>query len=159
MFLNKIKMMTEKQKRIYVTIGIAVVLWIAILIGVIVHIVPTGDGMTLGKLDDIIDQVRYKKEMAWKNIGDGPCGPDCLMKQSDVEKKIGVSKGTCVYLCWNGRENIIDTGNENCMTYTGSVCKYSRKIGRRYGVIITVKYTSWEGEWRAESMDWEKNRD
>ena len=96
----------------------------------------------------------YAKEEADKDTGDGPCGWNCYMEQSDVEKKLGMSnKGTCVNLCWNGQENIIDTGSEDC-TYTGSVCRYDKKIGQKM-YSITVKYSSWEAESRAESIDWE----
>lgn len=149
-------MMTEKQKKIYVVVGIAGFLWIAIIIGVVAHIVLAGDGFTLEDLKNLRNQVAYEKEEAGKDTGDGPCGIDCYMLLSDVEEKLGMSnKGTCVSLCWNGREEIIDTGSEDCVQYTGGVCRYNKKIGRKM-YAITVKYSSWEGQSGAESMDWEE---
>jgi hypothetical protein len=46
-------MMTEKQKKIFVAIGIAGVLWIAIIIGVVAHIVLAGDGFTREDLKNL----------------------------------------------------------------------------------------------------------
>ena len=84
------------------------------------------------------------------------CAPDCGLGLSYVEEKLGMSnKGTCVGLCWNGREEIIYTGSEDCFQYIGSVCRYDKKIGRKM-YAITVKYSSWEGQSGAESMDWEE---
>ena len=144
--------MTEKQK-IFVAIGIAGVLWIAIIIGVVAHFVA--DDFTLEDLKNLRNQVAYEKETAEKDTGDGPCGVDCYMLRSAVEEKLGMSnKGTCVGLCWNGREEIINTGSEDCFQYIGSVCRYDKKIGRKM-YAITVKYSSWEGQSGAESFDWE----
>lgn len=149
--------MTKKQKWIFVAIGIAgvwgVIIIIGIIIGVIAHIAT--DDFTLEDLKNLRNQVAYEKEEAGKDTGDGPCGIDCYMLQSAVEEKLGMSnKGTCVGLCWNGREEIIYTGSEDCFQYIGSVCRYDKKIGRKM-YAITVKYSSWEGQSGAESMDWE----
>lgn len=151
-------MMTKKQKWIFVAIGIAgvwgVIIIIGVIIGVIAHIAT--DDFTLEDLKNLRNQVAYEKEEAGKDTGDGPCGIDCYMLLSDVEEKLGMSnKGTCVSLCWNGREEIIDTGSEDCVQYTGGVCRYDKKIGRKM-YAITVKYSSWEGQSGAESMDWEE---
>ena len=151
-------MMTKKQKWIFVAIGIAgvwgVIIIIGVIIGVIAHIAT--DDFTLEDLKNLRNQVAYEKEAAEKDTGDGPCGVDCYMLLSDVEEKLGMSnKGTCVSLCWNGREEIIDTGSEDCVQYTGGVCRYDKKIGRKM-YAITVKYSSWEGQSGAESMDWEE---
>jgi hypothetical protein len=151
-------MMTKKQKWIFVAIGIAgvwgVIIIIGVIIGVIAHIAT--DDFTLEDLKNLRNRVAYEKEEAGKDTGDGPCGIDCYMLLSDVEEKLGMSnKGTCVSLCWNGREEIIDTGSEDCVQYTGGVCRYDKKIGRKM-YAITVKYSSWEGQSGAESMDWEE---
>ncbi len=151
-------MMTKKQKWIFVAIGIAgvwgVIIIIGVIIGVIAHIAT--DDFTLEDLKNLKNQVAYEKEAAEKDTGDGPCGIDCYMLQSAVEEKLGMSnKGTCVGLCWNGREKIINTGSEDCFQYIGSVCRYDKKIGRKM-YAITVKYSSWEGQSGAESMDWEE---
>ena len=151
-------MMTKKQKWIFVAIGIAgewgVIIIIGVIIGVIAHIAI--DDFTLEDLKNLRNQVAYEKEAAEKDTGDGPCGVDCYMLQSAVEEKLGMSnKGTCVGLCWNGREEIINTGSEDCFQYIGSVCRYDKKIGRKM-YAITVKYSSWEGQSGAESMDWEE---
>ncbi len=150
--------MTKKQKWIFVAIGIAgvwgVIIIIGVIIGVIAHIAI--DDFTLEDLKNLRNQVAYEKEAAEKDTGDGPCGVDCYMLQSAVEEKLGMSnKGTCVGLCWNGREEIINTGSEDCFQYIGSVCRYDKKIGRKM-YAITVKYSSWEGQSGAESMDWEE---
>jgi len=151
-------MMTKKQKWIFVAIGIAgvwgVIIIIGVIIGVIAHIAT--DDFTLEDLKNLRNQVAYEKEAAEKDTGDGPCGVDCYMLRSAVEEKLGMSnKGTCVGLCWNGREEIINTGSEDCFQYIGSVCRYDKKIGRKM-YAITVKYSSWEGQSGAESMDWEE---
>lgn len=151
-------MMTKKQKWIFVAIGIAgvwgVIIIIGVIIGVIAHIAT--DNFTLEDLKNLRNQVAYEKEEAEKDTGDGPCGIDCYMLHSDVEEKLGMSnKGTCVSLCWNGREEIIYTGSEDCVQYIGSVCRYDKKIGQKM-YAITVKYSSWEGQSGAESMDWEE---
>ena len=116
--------MTKKQKWIFVAIGIAgvwgVIIIIGVTIGVIAHIAI--DDFTLEDLKNLRNQVAYEKEAAEKDTGDGPCGVDCYMLQSAVEEKLGMSnKGTCVGLCWNGREEIINTGSEDCFQYIGSV--------------------------------------
>lgn len=147
-------MMNEKQKKIFVGIGIAGVLWIAIIIGVVAHFVT--DDFTLKDLENLRNQVAYEKEEAGKDTGNGTCGIDCYMSLSDVEEKLDMSnKGTCFSLCWNGRKEIIDTGSEYCVQYTGGVCRYDKKIGRKM-YAITVKYSSWELESFAESIDWEE---
>lgn len=151
-------MMTKKQKWIFVAIGIAgvwgVIIIIGVIIGVIAHIAT--DDFTLEDLKNLRNQVAYEKEAAEKDTGDGPCGVDCYMLQSAVEEKLGMSnKGTCVGLCWNGQEEIINTGSEDCFQYIGSVCRYDKKIGRKM-YAITVKYSSWEGQSGAESISWEE---
>lgn len=150
--------MTKKQKWIFVAIGIAGVWGVTIIIGVIIGVIAhiATDDFTLEDLKNLRNQVAYEKEAAEKDTGDGPCGVDCYMLQSAVEEKLGMSnKGTCVDLCWNGREEIINTGSEDCFQYIGSVCRYDKKIGRKM-YAITVKYSSWEGQSGAESMDWEE---
>jgi hypothetical protein len=78
------------------------------------------------------------------------CVPDCLMKRSDVEKKMGMSnKGTCVDLCRNGR-----TGNE-MYGRVCDVCRYEKKFGRKM-YAITIKYSIWDGVSHAESFDWKE---
>lgn len=125
------------------------VLLVSILLG-------CGETFTLEDLKNLRNQVAYEKEEAGKDTGDGPCGIDCYMLLSDVEEKLGMSnKGTCVSLCWNGQENIIYTGSEDCVQFTGGVCRYDKKIGRKM-YAITVKYSSWEGQSGAESMDWKE---
>lgn len=128
-----------------------------VLLVLLASILPgCGKTFTLEDLKNLRNQVAYEKEEAEKDTGDGPCGVDCYMLQSAVEEKLGMSnKGTCVGLCWNGREEIINTGSEDCFQYIGSVCRYDKKIGRKM-YAITVKYSSWEGQSGAESMDWEK---
>ena len=150
--------MTKKQKWIFVAIGIAGVWGVTIIIGVIIGVIAhiATDDFTLEDLKNLRNQVAYEKEAAEKDTGDGPCGVDCYMLQSAVEEKLGMSnKGTCVDLCWNGREEIINTGSEDCFQYIGSVCRYDKKIGRKM-YAITVKYASWEAQSGAESVDWEE---
>lgn len=84
------------------------------------------------------------------------CAPDCGLGLSYVEEKLGMSnKGICVDLCWNGQENIIYTGNEDCVQFTGGICRYDKKIGRKM-YAITVEYSTWEAVSDAVSIDWEE---
>lgn len=84
------------------------------------------------------------------------CAPDCGLGLSYVEEKLGMSnKGICVDLCWNGQENIIYTGNEDCVQFTGGTCRYDKKIGRKM-YAITVEYSTWEAVSDAVSIDWEE---
>ena len=162
-------MMTEKQKKIYVVVGIAGFLWITIIIGVVAHIVLAGDGFTLEDLKNLRNQVAYEKEEAGKDTGDGftledlknlrkqvekqaegveECVPDCLMQQSEIEEKLGMLNGG---QCFDECEVNMRAGTEVCYE---RVCRYDKKIGRKM-YAITVKYSSWEGQSGAESMDWE----
>jgi hypothetical protein len=136
-------MMTEKQKKIFVAIGIAGVLWIAIIIGVVAHIVLAGDGFTREDLKNLRKQVEKQAE------GVEECVPDCLMQQSEIEEKLDMSnKGKCFDEC----EVNMRAGTEVCYE---RVCRYDKKIGRKmYG--ITVHYDLAGEVSGAESMDWEE---
>ena len=131
---------------------------ILLLTGLLVAYVVAGD-FTLNDLKNLKNQVARTKERADKDTGDGPCGVDCYMLLSDVEKKLGVSdQGTCVSQCWNGEEYVLDDGREDCVTYTGGICVYNKKIGRKMYSII-VKYASWEAQSGAESVEWEETNE
>lgn len=135
-------MMTEKQKKIYVVVGIAGFLWITIIIGVVAHIVLAGDGFTLKDLENLRKQVEKQAE------GVEECVPDCLMQQSEIEEKLGMPNGG---QCFDECKVNMRVGTEVCYE---RVCRYDKKIGRKmYG--ITVHYDI-DGEVSgAESMDWE----
>ena len=123
----------------------------------IVH--AAAGSFTLNDLKNLKNQVARTKERADKDTGDGPCGVDCYMLLSDVEKKLGMSdQGTCVSQCWNGEEYVLDDGREDCVTYTGGICVYNKKIGRKMYSII-VKYASWEAQSGAESVEWEETNE
>ena len=123
----------------------------------IVH--AAAGSFTLNDLKNLKNQVARTKERADKDTGDGPWGVDCYMLLSDVEKKLGMSdQGTCVSQCWNGEEYVLDDGREDCVTYTGGVCVYNKKIGRKMYSII-VKYATWEAQSGAESLDWEETNE
>jgi hypothetical protein len=135
-------MMTEKQKKIFVAIGIAGVLWIAIIIGVVAHIVLAGDGFTREDLKNLRKQVEKQAE------GVEECVPDCLMQQSEIEEKLGMPNGG---QCFDECKVWID-GRESCYARK---CRYDKKIGRKmYG--ITVYYDLAGEVSGAESMDWEE---
>ena len=132
-------MMTEKQKWFFVTIGIAGVLWITIIIGVVAHFVAGNS--TLKDLEDLRQQVEKQAE------GVEECVPDCLMQQSEIEEKLGMPNGG---RCFDECKAWID-GRESCYARE---CRYDKKIGQKmYG--ITVHYDI-DGEVSgAESMEWE----
>lgn len=132
-------MMTEKQKWFFVTIGIAGVLWITIIIGVVAHFVAGNS--TLKDLEDLRQQVEKQAE------GVEECVPDCLMQQSEIEKKLDMSnKGRCFDKC------LISAGSEVCYEIE---CRYEKKIGRKM-YSITVHYSTSGEVSGAESISWEE---
>ena len=90
--------MTEKQK-IFMAIGIAGVLWIAIIIGVVAHFVA--DDFTLEDLKNLRKQVEKQAE------GVEECVPDCLMQQSEIDYYLWVSMDEALKMCRH--ENDIKT--------------------------------------------------
>ena len=133
-------MMTEKQKWIFVAIGIAGVLWIAIIIGVVAHFVA-GDS-TLKDLENLRQQVEKQAE------GVEECVPDCLMQQSEIEENLGMPYGG---QCFDECKVWID-GRESCYARE---CRYDKKSGRKV-YSITVHYDIAGEVSGAESMDWEE---
>ena len=147
--------MTEKQKGIYVAIGIFVVLLITLIIELVVHVAAGNAHVVADGPDVVADSFTLKDLENLKNQTEAfeECVPDCLMKQSDIEKKLGMSnKGTCFDVCLDAR-----LGSEDCMQ-DGGICHYRKTIGRKM-YAITIEYLLWEGELRAQSIDWEKGYD
>ena len=139
--LTREKMMTEKQKKIYVGIGVAGVVWLAMIILVVAHIVSAGDDFTLKDLENLRKQVENQAE------GAEECVPDCLMQQSEIEKKLDMSnKGRCFDKC------LISAGSEVCYEIE---CRYEKKIGRKM-YSITVHYSTSGEVSGAESISWEE---
>ena len=113
-----------------------------VLLVLLASILPGyGKTFTLKDLENLRKQVENQAE------GAEECVPDCLMQQSEIEKKLDMSnKGRCFDKC------LISAGSEVCYE---SECRYDKKIGRKM-YSITVRYSTLGEVSGAESISWEE---